>query len=191
MESKQNIRNNLLKQNIDRERNSNIVGENKRNESDYSYGRDPDMLQQDEEKSKNRQKTESAYSYGKDPDSGSRINRNNKQKAESADSYRKDYDNALESGSRFNNTKNLWIPGSNNRLDILKEWQEKDLTSSGRTNHSYADINDLPTLNATKPRKQSNRCRIIQVVGVVLVLAVLGVITFFIVRNFSSKGIQV
>ncbi|XP_060564142.1 uncharacterized protein LOC132723432 [Ruditapes philippinarum] len=125
------------------------------------------MLQQDEEKSKN------------------------KQKAESADSYGKDYDNAFESGSRFNNTKNLWIPGSNNRLDIQKEWQDKGITSSGRTNHSYADINALPIPNTTKPRKQSNRCRIIQVVGVVLVLAVLEVITFFIVRNFSSKAEEV
>ena len=173
MTSLNKIQNNVALRNNIQQRHSNIANESKQKESAFSSIDGSDILQRDAAKSDARTKDESAYSFGVDTDASAGVG-----EAMSKEKIKRD--------------KNIWIKETNKETefhDSIKQWQERDLSSSGTTNHSYAIINEPPFEKSVKPRKVANRCRIVQVVVVLAVLIILGLITFFILRNFlSSEG---
>ncbi|XP_045201641.2 uncharacterized protein LOC123555112 [Mercenaria mercenaria] len=86
--------------------------------------------------------------------------------------------------------KNIWPQKTKNNLefnDLNVDMPEQILRSSSETKISYAVINDVHITRAEERKKENRKsprnCRIIQAVAIFVVLAVLGLIAFFIIRN--------
>ncbi|XP_053403372.1 uncharacterized protein LOC128558398 [Mercenaria mercenaria] len=114
----------------------------------------------------------SAYSFAREPDKLPR-------------------DATNVAGQNVNNqNKNIWPQETKNNLefhDLNVDRPEQILRSSSETKISYAVINDshiTPAEGMKKENRKSPRnLRIIQAVTIFVVLAVLGLIAFFIIRN--------